>query len=378
MSGTSLDAIDAVVISCDNGCDSGYDSGYDNGQLELIASNEFPFPDQLRNQLAELISTAPDVNLDHLGSAHRELGEAYAAAVNALLESSGIEAGAVTAIGCHGQTVRHQPEADQPFTLQIGDAALLAAATNITVVNDFRSADMALGGQGAPLVPAFHRFAFGSSTRQRVVVNIGGIANITVLAPAGETTGFDTGPGNTLIDEWCRQNLGQHFDRNGQWAAQGNVNEPLLDSLLSDNYFSLPPPKSTGREHFNAAWTERHLKGLTQAPRPADIQATLTELTAVSIARSITQTADDAEIYVCGGGARNDTLMQRLAVHLPGKKIAPTTELGIEPDWVEAAAFAWLARARMRGEPGNIPAVTGASAAAVLGAVHQPAVITKA
>jgi len=366
MSGTSLDAIDAVIINCAN------------DRINLLAASEFPFPERLRNRLADIITTAPDINLDHLGEAHRELGQLYAKAINALLESSGISPTAINAIGCHGQTVRHQPDANPPFTLQIGDAASLAAATGITVINDFRSADIALGGQGAPLAPAFHRFAFGSNQQQRVVVNIGGMANITVLKTSGETIGFDTGPGNALIDHWCWQNLGQRFDRDGQWATQGAVDETLLDSLLTDSYFSLSAPKSTGREHFNAAWLQRHLDSLPQPPDPADVQATLTELTATSIASSIIAAAGDTEIYVCGGGAHNNALMQCMAAKLPGHAVATTMELGIDPDWVEAAAFAWLARARLRGEPGNIPAVTGANANAVLGAVNNPAVLAKA
>jgi anhydro-N-acetylmuramic acid kinase len=365
MSGTSLDAIDAVIINCAG------------DQVKLLATVEFPFPERLRNRLANLI-TAPEIDLDHLGRAHRELGQVYANAVTALLDSADISSAAISAIGCHGQTVRHQPNANPPFSLQIGDAAALAAATGVTVVSDFRSADIALGGQGAPLVPAFHRFAFGSSKQQRVVVNIGGIANITVLKTSGETSGFDTGPGNTLMDHWCWQNLGQRFDRDGKWAAEGEIDETLLDSLLTDDYFSLPAPKSTGREHFNAAWLERHLDSLTQPPCPADVQATLAALTVTSIAGSISEYAGNAEIFVCGGGAHNSTLMRQIATKLPNNTVATTAELGIEPDWVEAAAFAWLARARLLGEPGNIPAVTGASAEALLGAVHRPTALAKA
>lgn len=361
MSGTSLDAIDAVAVDLQN------------ESVRLIHAAEYKFPEKLRHQLANLITQHEAVNLDHLGAAHRALGLAYADAVKQLLAEAKLQPDDITAIGCHGQTIRHQPDSNPAFTLQIGDAATLATATGITVVNDFRSADVALGGQGAPLVPAFHRHVFSSSKRDRVIVNLGGIANITVLKKGADgTTGFDTGPGNTLLDYWADKNLGKRYDASGSWARDGFVVESLLDAMLADHYFSLKPPKSTGREYFNPAWLERHVQATGEALKPVDVQATLTELTARNVADAIRSVAPEADVYLCGGGANNTLLTEQITAALKPQTVATTEELGIAPDWVEACAFAWLARARLQHTPGNLPAVTGASRPVILGAITAP------
>lgn len=358
MTGTSVDAIDAVIVDFAN-------------SSAIVATAETPLPAGLRQRIQTLIGEPATVSLDELGHIGRELADSYATAVRAVLTAAGVEATAIRAIGCHGQTVRHNPVGANGFTLQIVDAAALAVATGIPVINDFRSADVALGGQGAPLVPAFHQHVFAAAGTSRTIINIGGIANITLLSAEGSVTGYDIGPGNTLLDAWCTQHLGKSFDKDGAWAASGKHDEALLDTLLTDAYFSMQAPKSTGREYFNPAWLQRYLNSLRQQPRPADVQATLAELTARSIAAAVGATAA-SEVYLCGGGAANHDLVERIAAALPDQTVATTAALGIAPEWVEAAAFAWLARARLREEPGNIPSVTGASRSAILGAVYLP------
>ena len=360
MSGTSLDAIDAALVR------------FEDHNARLLCTHEADFPVKLRNRLLNLINEPDHVSLDHLGEVDRELGQAYASAVGKLLAVGETSATDVTAIGCHGQTIRHAPEGETPFTLQIGNAAVLAAETGIQVVSDFRSADMAVGGQGAPLAPAFHQFAFAADDCERAIINIGGIANISVLRPGADVTGYDTGPGNTLLDQWCEQHLAKPYDDNGTWAAEGEINNALLDSLLADAYFSQPPPKSIGREYFNNDWLQRHLSGNPETLRPADIQATLAEMTARSIATAVVEQTAATEVYLCGGGANNAFLTGRIAAQLTGRTVAPTNELGIAAEWVEAAAFAWLARARLHNEPGNLPSVTGASRAILLGSITAP------
>lgn len=359
MSGTSLDAIDAVVADFDKGA-------------QITATLGHPFPPKLRHQLQALINSHDTVNLDELGHIDRDLATTYADAVHALLDSSGMTGADIEAIGCHGQTVRHQPDGPSGFSLQLGNGAALAAATGISVVNDFRNTDIALGGQGAPLVPAFHREVFADPANDRAIVNIGGIANITLLPATGDVSGYDTGPGNTLLDLWCAQHLGKTHDAGGSWAAAGDVDDALLETLLTDSYFAAPAPKSTGREYFNSDWLQRYLDSIPAAPQPADVQATLSELTARTIADAIVANAPGSQVYVCGGGAHNADLMQRIARCLDDCQVSTTADLGIAPDWVEAAAFAWLARARLRNQPGNLPAVTGASRPAILGALHAP------
>jgi anhydro-N-acetylmuramic acid kinase len=268
--------------------------------------------------------------------------------------------------------LRHRPDAEPPYSLQIGDAATIALGTGIVTVADFRRADIAAGGQGAPLVPPFHQWLFGTGSGKRVVLNIGGIANITVLDSRDDrVTGFDTGPGNALLDRWIRVTNGKPFDESGAWAASGQVSDRLLERLLADDYFRLPPPKSTGFEHFNLDWLNARLE--QSAPMPAkDVQATLAELSARSIATSINEHASGTrQVLVCGGGVHNADLIERLRRRLPGADVTSTAAHGLHPDWVEAAAFAWLAMRAMQGRTGNLPDVTGASRKVVLGAIHS-------
>jgi anhydro-N-acetylmuramic acid kinase len=270
------------------------------------------------------------------------------------------------ACGCHGQTIRHRPETG--YTLQIGNAALLAELTGISVVANFRSRDVAAGGQGAPLVPAFHAAMFSSDATHRVIVNIGGIANLTDLPAHGAVTGFDTGPGNVLLDLWIHRRLGKEYDHAGAWAQSGTVLAETLAAMLAEPYFAARPPKSCGRDLFNAGWLE---KFPLQQAAAQDVEATLVELSARSIAEAVAQYCPQAdELYVCGGGAHNLAVLDRLRRNLPRCRIATTAALGMDPDWVEAIAFAWLARQTLEGKPGNLPAVTGAGGGRVLGAIY--------
>jgi len=362
MSGTSLDAIDAVLVRF---------SEQPSRKAEMLATHEHPFPAEIRATLQKLIETPHTVDLDQLGQLDRDLGLLYADAVSALLRESSIDADSIEAIGNHGQTIRHSPDAAPPFTLQIGDAATIANTCGITTVSDFRSADIALGGQGAPLAPAFHEWAFAVDERSGFVVNIGGLGNITVLQPGTPLAGFDTGPGNTLLDAWCARHQNEDFDSDGQWAGSGKVNTALLEALLADPYFSRPAPKSTGREYFNLAWLTKRLAKIN-AVDAADVQATLAELTAQSIAAAIKQYADSGAVWLCGGGALNADLVDRIKNNLPMFELGTTVALGIPPAWVEAVAFAWLARERMRGAAVGIASVTGARANGILGSITLP------
>jgi anhydro-N-acetylmuramic acid kinase len=291
-----------------------------------------------------------------------------------VLRKSGLAKKDIRAIGSHGQTLRHRPRAAHPFTLQIGNPSVIAERTGITTVADFRARDMAAGGQGAPMVPAFHHQMFHSAQRNRVIVNIGGIANVTCLpaVAAQPVSGFDTGPGNTLLDQWVHRHHAQARDDAGQWAASGRASRELLELLLSDPYFAAAPPKSTGREHFNMEWLQGHLKKLAVPLAAADVQATLVQLTAHSIARAIRGVLPQTqEAFVCGGGSHNRELMAALAGSLSGIAVATTEALGLSPDWVEAAAFAWLAHQTLEGQPGNVPTVTGAKHAVILGGIYK-------
>jgi anhydro-N-acetylmuramic acid kinase len=359
MSGTSMDGIDAVLAS------------FDANSVNIRATHEKAYPDTLRRALLNAVATPVEQPIDNIGSIDRQVGECFRDAALELLDKSGLTAGAVRAVGSHGQTVRHQPDAVTPYSLQIGNPATIASGTGITTVADFRSADIAAGGQGAPLVPPFHEWLFGRTGNQRVIVNIGGISNITILgAHEAPIVGFDTGPGNTLLDRWIQRHRRTAFDRNGDWAASGSCIEGLLEQLLSFPYFELEPPKSTGLEDFNLEWLLQHN---LEDYEPADVQATLAELTARSVAEGIQQFASGTdELYVCGGGAHNKDLLRRLARNLPATRIATTTAVGLEPDWVEAVAFAWLAMRTMNNETGNLPSVTGASHKVVLGTIHSP------
>lgn len=357
MSGTSADGIDAVLMEF-------------APAPRLLATHYSTYPDSVKERTRRIMlgQHASDP-LDEAGTLDSELGELFAAAVLALLEESKTDAKSVRAVGSHGQTIRHRPRQNHPFTTQIADPNIIAARTGITVVADFRRRDIALGGQGAPLLPAFHQVAFGSGTEDRLVLNTGGIANITLLFSQGEVRGFDTGPANVLMDMVCRDELRQAFDDGGKVAASGTVDAALLAAMLQEPYFDLPAPKSTGPELFNRAWLDRHLAGRRLATK--DLLATLAELTARTVAEAALQHARGIRhVYVCGGGANNAHLLKRLEVQLPGAKVESTAALGVDPAWVEAAGFAWLAYRTINGQPGNLPAVTGSGKYAVLGAIY--------
>jgi anhydro-N-acetylmuramic acid kinase len=295
------------------------------------------------------------------------VGELFAGAVLGLLTANGLAPAAVRAIGSHGQTLRHRPRAVRPFTLQIGDPNIIAARTGIPVVADFRRRDLALGGQGAPLVPAFHAAVFADPVERRAALNLGGIANLTLLAPGQPVTGFDTGPANSLMDAWARRHLGEPFDAEGAWAASGEVSAPLLELLLAHPFLALPPPKSTGPEDFTPAWLDQKVAA-AGTPSPAEVQATLCEFTAATVAAAL-EPRPPQRLIVCGGGVHNSHLLARLAARLPRTQVVNSAAHGIDPDQVEAAAFAWLAARTLAGLAGNLPAVTGACRPAVLGAV---------
>jgi anhydro-N-acetylmuramic acid kinase len=353
MSGTSLDGIDAILAAPRR------------QRFHLWTAFHRSFSPPLRRKLHALQASGPD-ELRRASIAANDLTRAYAAAVRSLLLRARISAGAVTAIGCHGQTVRHQPGAG--YSVQLINGALLAELTGIDVVCDFRSRDIAAGGEGAPLVPAFHSAMFRTPNRGRAVVNIGGIANLTSLPARGGVTGFDCGPGNCLLDAWIGACRRQPYDRQGAWAARGQVAPRLLDKLLADPYFRRRPPKSAGRETFNLDWLQRRLTG---NERSRDVQATLLELTARTVAHAVqTHCRDARQVLVCGGGARNRALVARLAALLPNRRVVITDAVGVTAEHVEALAFAWLARQALRRRSGNLPAVTGARAPRVLGAIY--------
>lgn len=363
MSGTSMDGVDAVLVN------------FKHHQPQVIATHDQPIPDGLLKKLHHLADPAVgDINL--LGECDRACGELFATAVNNLLKQANVKASEIIAIGSHGQTIRHMPNAEHPFTIQIGDPNVIAARTNIDTIADFRRKDIALGGQGAPLVPAFHQQLFQSSQQDRIILNIGGIANITWLpADNSDIKGFDTGPGNTLLDHWFSLHHQPKYDHQGQWSSGGTVNAVLLAQMLQHPYFSMPAPKSTGRELFNHQWLANHLNKFEQLS-PQDIQATLTQLTVESIATDIEQLAMveqlavNLAVYVCGGGVFNLDLIAKLATRLPNIKINTTDALGLAPQWVEGIAFAWLAYCYHHNIPSNLPQVTGASRAAVLGGLY--------
>ena len=354
MSGTSLDGVDCVLADFS-----------EPPRPRLLVTRFLAYPAALRAELLSLSESGTD-ELERAGRAAVAISELYATAVRELLAESGTAAGEVAAIGCHGQTVRHCPESG--YTVQLVNAALLAERTGIAVVADFRSRDVAAGGQGAPLVPAFHAACFRSATRHRVVVNIGGIANITDLPATGPVRGFDTGPGNLLLDLWAARHTAAEFDRDGQFASRGAVIASLLEHMMADDYLDRQPPKSTGRERFNGSWLAANGVGSQPAH---DVQATLAEFTARTIAESIERHCRGAnEVLVCGGGVHNLDLMRRLQRRLAGRNFTRTDDAGIPADWVEAMAFAWLARQSLLHAPGNVPDVTGARGPRILGAIY--------
>lgn len=361
MSGTSLDAVDATLID------------FTNDSPTLIATHQHELPKTLRNEILALCYPGENA-IQRMGETDVKLGRLFADSALALLKKTNSSIADINAIGSHGQTIRHMPDSNVPFTLQIGDPNIIAAQTGITTIADFRRRDMALGGQAAPLAPAFHDYLFRDREGAIGVLNIGGIANLTLL-PTDRTAliiGFDTGPGNTLMDAWCLKHIGKPYDKNGEWALNGNCDNDLLKQLLADPYFQKPPPKSTGREHFHLDWLQNYLD---ESIKMEDVQATLLELTA----RSITDALDsrlrgNGAAYLCGGGAQNTALVNRLG-ELCRCAIQNMESIGIHPDWIEAAAFAWLARQTLLGKPGNIPSVTGAKATSILGAIYPKSII---
>ncbi|HFD81133.1 MAG TPA: anhydro-N-acetylmuramic acid kinase [Gammaproteobacteria bacterium] len=357
MSGTSLDGLDCVAARF-----PGKDSA-----VEILAHGHAPYPHELERELRRA-ALDPATSIDQLCQLDARLGDFYGERIRAFIAGNDLPHHEIAAIGLHGQTLRHAPDADPAYSLQIGDAHRVATACKLTVVSDFRRRDIALGGEGAPLTPAFHAAAFRHPEQNRVIVNIGGIANLTWLPanPSAEVIGYDSGPGNCLIDHLARELLGEPFDRNGAAAARGRVDTAVLKTLMArEPYFERPPPKSTGTDHFSPQWLQA--SGLEDLS-PADQIATVTELTAVTIAQAVGQLPGRPEtLHVCGGGARNDWLMQRIGQHLPSLSVTDTSSLGLDPQWVEAAAFAWLARQNLLGLPGNLPSVTRARSAAVLG-----------
>lgn len=357
MSGTSLDGIDAVLAEITP-----------EGAIRFLSGHYLPYPSELRQRLIDL--HVPQENEIHLAAlAARELAHLYADAIRGLLAKTSQPGSGIRAIGCHGQTLRHRP--DLGYSLQIGDAALLTELSKITVVANFRSRDLAAGGQGAPLVPAFHAHVLHHPRIHRVIVNIGGIANVTDLPPRGPVRGWDTGPGNMLMDAWIQVHREARYDKAGAWAHSGTVNLALLDRLLAHEYLRLPPPKSTGRDEFHLAFLQNALETLSVAINPVDVQATLLELTAQSLCQAIMRECTNAqEIYICGGGVHNEALLARIATILSPRQVNSTAVLGIDPDWMEALAFAWLARQTLHGLPGNLPEATGASGERILGAIY--------
>lgn len=360
MSGTSMDGIDAALVE------------FGVHSCSVLATQHTPYPGELKKLLLHASRTPAECTVDVIGHLDHWVGECLQDAVLGLLDDNSIDAGKVTAIGSHGQTLRHQPRASRPFTLQIGDANIIASGTGISVVADFRRRDIAVGGEGAPLAPAFHHWLLAQDAKDRAVVNIGGIANVTMISGRGEPTiGFDTGPGNTLLDGWIRKCRDIPYDDQGQWSASGQVNDSLLEILLGDPYFAMPSPKSTGFEYFNGSWLSGKLDSVNAEVSDQDVQATLAELSARTIALAILDHAPGIEeVLVCGGGIHNSDLIDRLSGNLPDSLVSSTEKYGLHPDWVEAAAFAWLAKRCIERESGNLPSVTGADQAVILGAIY--------
>jgi anhydro-N-acetylmuramic acid kinase len=357
ISGTSADGIDVALVR------------FDDGTPHLVHGLVYPWPEALRDRILSVAQDESRLDLDVFGQLDVAIGHVFADAALRTLEQSETSAQSVRAIGSHGQTLRHRPNGEFPFTLQVGDPSVIAERCGIDVVADFRRADVAAGGQGAPLLPAVHAMLLATPGSTRVVLNLGGIANITVLHTDGHVRGFDTGPANGLLDAWCLRHLGTSFDRDGAFAASGRIDQALLADVLADSYFKLAPPKSTGREYFHLAWLDTHLSGRTLSP--PDVQATLLELTVRSVAVAVADYAHDVkDVLVCGGGVHNSVLMHRLRELLAPREVLSTAQFGVDPDYLEATAFAWLARQRVLGLPGNLPEVTGARGLRVLGAIH--------
>ncbi|MBX3725047.1 MAG: anhydro-N-acetylmuramic acid kinase [Xanthomonadales bacterium] len=357
MSGTSADAIDAALVE------------FASGAPRLVAAHGHPWPARVRRRLLAVATGDGAVHLDDLGTLDGEVAECFADAALALMRVAGITAAAVAAIGSHGQTIWHRPGAHPPFTLQLGDPSRIAERTGCTVVADFRRRDLAAGGQGAPLMSAFHAVVLGRAGQDVAVLNLGGIANLTLL-PAGGTPvlGFDTGPASCLLDDWARRHTGQPYDRDGALASRGRVDRELLARLLAEPWFALPAPKSTGREVFNPAWLDARLPARAA---PEDVQATLVALTAQTVAEALRRHAPDTTtVIACGGGVHNPVLMAALARAVAPARLLDSGASGIDPDYVEAIGFAWLARRTLDGLPGNLPSVTGARGPRILGGIY--------
>ncbi len=389
MSGTSVDAVDAALVElrrpgpAASGAPSAPASappGSGSTFARLVHARAHPIPDALRHELIGIAQGA-SVTLGRLGELDTLLGETFARAALRLMAEARCDPREIAVVGSHGQTIWHQPEGPVPATIQIGDASIIAERTGLPTVADFRRRDLAAGGQGAPLVCPFHQVAFQHPERARAIVNVGGILNVTLLPPGrhGEPHGgFDVGPGNTLLDAWCVEHRGTPFDRDGAWGRGGRVDQALLERLLADPYFELPPPKSTGRARFGTRWLHEKVGGgagsggdPVHGPRAQDVQRTLHELVAILLARALDRWGPGIrEVYLCGGGAANGLLRERIRNALAPREVATTSALGLHPDWVEAAAFAWLAVQRLDGLPGNAPGVTGARHPVVLGALH--------
>ena len=360
ISGTSADGIDAALVQ--------FPDDSSAGGLRLRAACTRPWSSDLRERLVAIGQGGEPQTLDELGRLDVQVAQAFADAALALLDEAGVAPAQVTAIGSHGQTLRHRPHGDAPFTMQIGDGSVIAERTGIATVADFRRRDVAAGGHGAPLVPAFHAALLRCADEDRAVLNLGGIGNYTLLPRQGTVRGFDTGPANALLDAWCLRHSGHAYDADGTFAASGRLDADLLARLLDEPWFALAPPKSTGREQFHLDWLQARLRG---GESPADVQATLLELTATTVADALQALQPDTtRVIACGGGVRNPVLMRAIAACLPGVVVESSAAHGLDPDFVEAMAFAWLARETLAGRPGNLPAVTGAAGPRVLGVVH--------
>jgi anhydro-N-acetylmuramic acid kinase len=363
MSGTSMDGIDAVLLQIAD------------GRMQVQAAASRAWPPALQARLRRAAEASEQIGLTEYGRLDTAVGLEFALAAEQLLQQAHVPARSIRAIGSHGQTVLHRPGGETAFTLQIGDPNIIAERLGIDVVADFRRRDLAAGGEGAPLMPAFHLAAFGAAGEARAVVNIGGIANVTLMSSDGSVIGFDTGPGNCLLDAWARSHLERSFDPAGAWASGGSVDTELLQCLLAEPYFGRPPPKSTGRETFSDAWLQLALAGRNLPPQ--QIQSTLAELTALSIAQAVRDRGGHSlrNLYVCGGGAFNGDLLQRLTRALPQTRVATTAECGIAPEHVEGAGFAWLAFRYVSGNAGNLPSVTGARHEVPLGGLYRGRIV---
>lgn len=360
LSGTSRDGVDAVLVN------------FNKDSMDILHASCTPYPTAIRKTLDQLLETGAPPTQKVLELLDENLAYFFARVAQNLVRETGLEMRDIRAIGSHGQNVWHQPRGDNPLTIQLGRGDLIARNTSTTVVNNFRTADVNAGGQGAPLAPLLHQGLFHNETENRVIVNLGGIANLTILPANGVVTGFDCGPANCLLDGWTRRQLQKDYDGEGRWAAKGEVDTKLLNRMLADPYFGKPPPKSTGLEYFNMSWLDQML-GQTP-PTAINVQTTLAELCAQSIARSLDDAGLPDRLLVCGGGAHNDFLLQRIAAALPGVAVESTARHGADPDWVEGLLFAWLARERLYGRKQETPPITGANHSVLLGDVHQPGI----